>query len=161
MENKKITLITKIIVGIIAVVGLIFYIMIMQNPDNADTAIDYMLNFTYIVLGFAVLLTFWVWLKELLSHPQKLKETAIVSIIFLGIVLFAKYVLASNQPEHYYPNINIDATTSNWVDTGLYTFYILGAIAVLLMFLSPLLSKLADSGSKSSNNEDMTEEAIG
>lgn len=161
MENKKITLITKIIVGIIAVVGLIFYIMIMQNPDNADTAIDYMLNFTYIVLGFAVLLTFWVWLKELLSHPQKLKETAIVSIIFLGIVLFAKYVLASNQPEHYYPNINIDATTSNWVDTGLYTFYILGAIAVLLMFLSPLLSKLAESGSKSSNNEDMTEEAIG
>jgi uncharacterized membrane protein YozB (DUF420 family) len=161
MENKKITLITKIIVGIIAVVGLIFYIMIMQNPDNADTAIDYMLNFTYIVLGFTVLLTFWVWLKELLSHPQKLKETAIVSIIFLGIVLFAKYVLASNQPEHYYPNINIDATTSNWVDTGLYTFYILGAIAVLLMFLSPLLSKLADSGSKSSNNEDMTEEAIG
>lgn len=161
MENKKINLITKIIVGIIAVVGLIFYIMIMQNPDNADAAIDYMLNFTYIVLGFAVLLTFWVWLKELLSHPQKLKETAIVSIIFLGIVLFAKYVLASNQPEHYYPNINIDATTSNWVDTGLYTFYILGAIAVLLMFLSPLLSKLADSGSKSSNNEDMTEEAIG
>ncbi len=150
MENKTISLTNKIIVGLIALVGLVLYIMIMKDPDNADSAINAMLNFTYFVLGFAVLVSLWVWFKEMLTQPGKLKETAIVTIIFLIIVAIAKYGLASNQPAHYYPNINVDAATSNWVDTGLYTFYILGTIAVLVMFLSPVLSMVA-SGSKSSS----------
>ncbi len=149
MENKTLKLITKIIVGAIAIISFVLFIMIMKDPDNADTAIDAMLNFTYLVLAFAVIASIWVWLKDLLSHPQKLKQTAIVTLVFLGIVAFSKYVLASNQPVHYYPNINVDAKTSNWVDTGLYTFYILGTIAVLLMFLSPVLSALGSGGSAS------------
>ena len=140
--NSKITLINKIIVGIIAVIGLIFYIMIMKDSDNAGGAIDGMLKFTYFVLLIAVLASIWVWLKEMVSHPGKLKQTAIVTIIFLLIVAIAKYGLASNKAEHYYPNIDVDPVTSNWVDTGLYTFYILGTIAVLLMFLSPVLSAI-------------------
>jgi uncharacterized membrane protein len=156
MENKTLNLINKIIVGVIAVVGTILYFMIMKDPDNADGIIDTILNFTYFVLAFAVIVSVWVWFKEMLSHPEKLKQTAIVTVIFLAIVLFSKYVLASNQPAHYYPNINVDATTSNWVDTGLYTFYILGTIAVLLMFLSPVLSMIGG-GNGSSNDEEQEE----
>ncbi len=159
--NNKITLINKIIVGIIAVIGLIFYIMIMKDSDNAGGAIDGMIKFTYFVLLIAVLASIWVWLKEMISHPEKLKRTAIVTIIFLAIVAIAKYVLASNEAEHYYPNIDVDAVTSNWVDTGLYTFYILGTIAVLLMFLSPVLSLAGEkrTGSVEEYEEEYDEEA--
>ncbi len=142
--DKKISLISKIIVGVIAVIGLIFYIMIMKDTEEAGGAIDGMLKFTYFVLFVAILASIWVWLKEMISHPKKLKQTAIVTTIFLFIVAIAKFVLASNKAEHYYPNIDVDPVTSNWVDTGLYTFYILGTIAVLLMFLSPVLSTLGE-----------------
>jgi len=150
MENKTISLTNKIIVGLIALIGLVLYILIMKDPDNAGSAINAMLNFTYFVLALAVLVSLWVWFKEMLTQPGKLKETAIVTIIFLVIVAIAKYGLASNQPAHYYPNINVDASTSNWVDTGLYTFYIMGTIAILVMFLSPVLSMIA-SGSRDSS----------
>ncbi len=155
--DKKINLINKIIVGIIAVIGLIFYIMIMKDTEDAGGYIDGMLKFTYIVLAFAALASVWVWFKEMLSHPEKLKQTALVTILFLVIVAIAKYGLASNQPAHYKPNINVDATTSNWVDTGLYTFYILGTIAVLLMFLSPVLSGIG-SGSSNKVSEEYEED---
>ena len=154
--DKKISLTNKIIVGIIAVIGLIFYIMIMKDTEDAGGYIDGMLKFTYIVLAFAALASVWVWFKEMLSHPEKLKQTALVTVLFLVIVAIAKYGLASNQPAHYKPNINIDATTSNWVDTGLYTFYILGTIAILLMFLSPVLSGIGMGGNKAS--EELEEE---
>ncbi len=151
--DKKISLTNKIIVGIIAVIGLIFYIMIMKDTEDADGYIDGMLKFTYVVLAFTLLASVWVWFKEMLSHPEKLKQTALVTVLFLLIVAIAKYVLASNQPVHYNPNIDVDATTSNWVDTGLYTFYILGTIAVLLMFLSPVLSGIGMGGSNKVSEE--------
>jgi len=151
MKDQKLNLINKIIVGVIAVIGAILYFLIMKNSDN-DGVIDMMLNFTKLVLLIAVLVSVWVWFKEMLSHPAKLKQTAIVTVIFLAIVLFSKYVLASNQPAHYYPNIDVDANTSNWVDTGLYTFYILGTFAILLMFLSPVLSMIG--GGKSSSKDE-------
>ena len=157
MENKSLSLINKIIVGVIAIIGVILYFMIMKDPDNADGVIDAMLNFTYLVLAIAAIVSFWVWLKELISHPGKLKQTVITAVIFLAIVLFAKYVLASNQAEHYYPNIDVDANTSNLVDTGLYTFYILGTIAILLMFLSPILSVVGGGSGKNSVEEETEE----
>jgi len=142
--------INKILVGIIAVIGLIFYIMIMRDPDNASGSIDLMLRFTYFVLGITVLVSIWVWIKEMMSHPEKLKQTALIIILFLLVVAIAKFVLASKESVTYYPNIHVDANTSNWIDTGLFTFYILGILAVLLMFLSPVLSMFAGKGSTSS-----------
>ena len=154
--EKSLSLTNKIIVGIIAAIGLFFYIMIMKDTEDAGAYIDGMLKFTYVVLAITLLASVWVWFKEMLSHPEKLKQTGLVTILFLVIVAIAKYVFASNQPVHYKPNINVDATTSNWVDTGLYTFYILGTVAVLLMFLSPVLSGIGMGGNKAS--EEVIEE---
>ncbi len=155
MENKTLNLITKIIVGLIAIVGFILFVMIMKDTENAGGVIDAMLNFTYLVLAIAVVASVWVWFKELISHPEKLKQTALVTIAFLAVVAIAKFVFASNEPVHYYPNINVDANTSNWVDTGLFTFYILGTVAVLLMFLSPVLSMLGGNKAQAVADEEI------
>jgi len=159
MESKTLSLLQKVIVGVIAVVAAYFYISIMKNTEEAGGSIDAMLRFTYIILVIALIGTLLVWLKDILSNPKKLMQTLIFVGLFALIVLIAKFALASNQAVDYYPNIHVDATTSNWVDTGLYTFYILAVAAILLMFLSPVLSLMGGGSSKVSDSyEEETEE---
>ena len=154
--KKIISLISIIVIGIIAIVGLALFVMIMTDSKIVgDDPIDLMIKFTYLVIAITVLAAIFVWVKEMIFHPKKLKQTAISTVIFLAVVAIAKFVLASNKPEHYYPHIDVDGNTSGWVDTGLYTFYILGTIAVLLMFLSPVLSGL---GGKNNTVEEFEEE---
>ena len=142
MESKTLNLIGKIIIGIIAVIAVIFFIPIIRNPHDSDTAIDGMITFTKFVLIITIIIATFVWVKDIVTHPKKLVQTAISAGIFLLVVLIAKYALASNKAADFGKH-HIDAGTSNWIDTGLYTFYILGAVAVLLMFISPVLSMFA------------------
>ena len=153
MNDKKISLIEKIIVGVIAIIALFYYISIMKNTEDASGAIDGMLRFTYVILVLTIVATVWVWLKEIITHPAKLKQTFLFVGLFAVVVLIAKYVLASSEPVTYYPNIHVDANTSNWVDTGLYTFYILAFVAIALMFLSPVLSFVAEKKSLGQEEE--------
>jgi len=149
MESKTLSLIQKIIVVVIALIAAFYYISIMNSTNEDTGSIDGMMRFTYIILVIALIGTVLVWLKDLIMHPKKLVQTLVFAAIFLIIILFAKYGLASNSPEHYANGISINATTSNWVDTGLYTFYILAVIAILLMILSPVFTLM---GAGKSNN---------
>jgi preprotein translocase subunit SecY len=151
MDSKNLNILQKIIVIVIAAIAAFFYISIMKNTDEAGGSIDGMLRFTYIILVIALIGTVLVWLKDILLHPKKLIQTLIFVGIFVLIVLFAKYGLASNEPVQYANGMKIDGNTSNWVDTGLFTFYILAAIAILLMFLSPVLSLVSGNGSNASD----------
>jgi len=92
---------------------------------------------------------------DVISHPEKLKQTGVVTSVFLLVVVVSKFAFASSKPEQLTSKISIDGNTSSWIDTGLYTFYILGFLAILLMFLSPFLSGF---GGKSSNVEELVEE---
>jgi len=148
MNSKTLSLIQKIIVIAIAAIAAFFYISIMKNTEEAGGSIDSMLKFTYFILVLALIGTVLVWLKDIISHPKKLMQTLIFVGLFALVVLIAKFVLASKEAVDFTPTLHVDAKTSNWVDTGLYTFYILGAVAILLMFLSPVLSALG-AGNKS------------
>ncbi len=147
MDSKTLNLIQKIIVVVIALIAAIYYISIMKAGEGETGSIDGMLRFTYIILVIALIGTVLVWLKDLIMHPKKLMQTLIFVGVFVVIVLFAKYGLASDEAVQYSNGMKIDANTSNWVDTGLFTFYILAVIAILLMFLSPVFSMF--SGGKS------------
>ena len=148
MNSKTLSLIQKIIVVVIAAIAAFFYISIMKNTEEAGGSIDSMLRFTYVILVLALVGTVLVWFKDIISHPKKLMQTLVFVGLFALVVLIAKFVLASKEAVDFSPTLHVDANTSNWVDTGLYTFYILGALAILLMFLSPVLSMLGG-GSKS------------
>jgi len=140
MNSKTLSLIQKIIVIVIAVIAVFFYVKIMKNPEEAGGYIDNMLRFTYVVLALALLGTVLVWIKDIVTNPKNLMQMLVYLGLFALVVLIAKFVLASNEPVVYGSKLKIDAETSNWVDTGLYTFYILAVIAILLMLLSPVLS---------------------
>ena len=142
MESKTLKSIGLGIIGIIAVIALFFFIPIIRNPHDSDSAINGMITFTKFVLIFAIIIAAFVWVKDIVTHPKKLMQSVISAGIFLLVVLIAKYALASNKSVDF-GKLHVDAGTSNWIDTGLYTFYILGAVAVLLMFISPVLSMFA------------------
>jgi len=140
MKNNNIKYIGMGIIGILALIALFFFVSIAKDTDNAGGAIDGFITYTFFVLAIAVLATVAAWLMDVISHPEKLKQTAVSALAFLAIVAIAKFVFASNKGEQLTKKLYVDASTSSWIDTGLYTFYILGIIAVLLVFLSPVLS---------------------
>jgi len=142
MEEKKLILFLKGLVGVIALVAAFFFVKILGNPDDANGAINGMLRFTYIIFILTLIVAVVVWFKEIVTHPKILKQTLIFAGLFAVIVLVARFVFASDKEVRYGPTTFADASTSGWVDTGLYMFYILGAIALLTMFLSPLLGSL-------------------
>jgi len=143
MESKTLSLTGKIIVGVIAIIAIVFYVLILRNSDTDSSSIDNMITFTKFVLIITALFAVLVWIKDIVTHPKKLIQSLIFAVIFIIVILIAKYALASNEAVVYSNKLSIDAGTSNWIDTGLYTFYILGAIAILLMFLSPVFSMFA------------------
>ena len=151
MNNKSLNLIQKLIFIVIAAIAAYFYIMILINKEDTkalSAPLNGMLNFTYVILVLTLVGAVLVWLKDIITHPKKLMQTLIFVGLFALVVLIAKYALASNKAVTYSPSLSIDANTSNWVDTGLYTFYILAAIAILLMFLSPVFSLIGGGTSK-------------
>jgi len=151
MDNKTLSLIQKIIFIVIAAIAAYFYIMILINkedPDALSAPLNGMLRFTYVILVLTLVGAALVWLKDIITHPKKLMQTLIFVGLFALVVLVAKYALASNEPVKYSPSLSIDANTSNWVDTGLFTFYILAGIAILLMILSPVLSIMGSGNRK-------------
>ncbi len=154
MENKTFKIIRNILVVVIAVIALLFFVQILINSGDGEMndalkgAIDGLFYVTYVVLAATVLMAVFVWFAELFTHKKKLVEFGISAALFLMVILIAKYVLASNEPVTYNSNLKIDASTSNWVDTGLFTFYILAAIAILSILLSPLLTGFGSWGSE-------------
>ncbi len=152
MENKTLKLVRNGLVLVIALIALFFFIKVASNKDDLtgdafQGAMNGMLYFTYIVLAAATLMAVFIWFAEMFTHPKKLVEFLISAGLFLFVVLIAKFALASNQAVQYSDKLKISASTSNWVDTGLYTFYILAVIAILAMILSPLLTGFGAWGS--------------
>lgn len=147
MKNKNIKYIGMGIIGILALIALFFFVSIAKDVDNAGGAIDGFISYTFFVLAIAVLATVAAWLMDVIAHPSKLKQTGVAAIAFLVVVGIAKFAFASNKGEQLTSKLFVDAKTSNWIDTGLYTFYILAIIAILLVFLSPVLTSF---GGKSS-----------
>ncbi len=156
MKNNNIKYIGMGIIGILAFIALFFFISIAKDTDNAGGAIDGFITYTFFALALAVLATIAAWLMDVISHPEKLKQTGVAAAAFLVVVGIAKFMFASNEGEQLTKKIFVDAKTSNWIDTGLYTFYILGIIAILLVFLSPFLSSIG--GKSSAAVEELAED---
>jgi NADH:ubiquinone oxidoreductase subunit 6 (subunit J) len=166
MENKTFNIIRKVLVLVIAVIALLFFVQILINSGDGEVndalqgAIDGLFYVTYVVLASTVLMAVFVWFAELFTHKKKLVEFGISAGLFIMVILIAKYVLASNDPVTYNSNLKIDAATSNWVDTGLFTFYILGVIAILSIVLSPLLTGFGSWGSEKKLEEIPIEDEV-
>ncbi len=145
METKTLSILQKVIIGVVALIALVFFIQILRNPENSG-AINGMIKFTYVVLVVTGLLVLMAWLKDMISHPAKLMQTGIAAILFLAVVGVSKALSYKEGVD--YGKLHISGSTSSWVDTGLYTFYILGAIAILLLLFTELFPGLFSKSAK-------------
>jgi hypothetical protein len=136
----------KIIKIVLVVLGALAAILWYQLPGRdvpaseavGSGAMNMMFIITYILLGFAVVVSLVFTLKNLFANPKSLKKTLMVIGGFVVVVLIS-YVLASGTDvsieEMAGRGIDTSETTIRRIGTGLNMFFLLVLIAIAAMVM--------------------------
>lgn len=134
----------KIVKIVLVVLGALAAILWYQLPGRdvpqseavESGAMNFMFIITYILLGFAVVVSLVFTLKNLFANPQNLKKTLMVIGGFLVVVIIS-YALASGTDvsieEMADRGISTTESTIRRIGTGLNMFFILVLIAIIAM----------------------------
>ncbi len=129
--------ILKIIGLVISLIGVYFLAMIIMKGDDAiiesGTGIDGFLYTAYFIFALVLVAVFFFGIKALFTG--NIKNTLIILGAFVVIIAIS-YVLADNTPMALKDGEMLSESGSKWVGAGLYTFYLLGAIAIVSMIVS-------------------------
>lgn len=125
---KSLKTILTVVIAVIALLGAIFYIMILGSGDTGNSMIIF--GEALVIITAAIAIFFGLY--NLATNPQALKKT-LISLAVFAIIAILSYVAASDMPIKIGKEISITPDTSKLVGTGLYMFYFLAAIAFLLM----------------------------
>jgi len=134
----------KILAILLSLAAFVFFVLILNEGDEAikinenaaqSSTVVPMMYVAYITLAAIIALVVVYVFINLFSSGEMLKRTLTSVGIMLAIILIAYYGLAdSSQPEGL-QNPTDDAT-AKMVGGALYTFYIIGALAVLTVIWS-------------------------
>lgn len=134
--------ISKIIVAILGLLGVIFLVRIISAGDDAIKSgeeaglVDPMAYIAYVVLGVILVLVIFFVLKNLFTNTKSLKSTLIGIGAFAAVIIIS-YVAAGGDPMEYKLQDGIATDgQSHMVGTGLIAFYILLAVAAISMIFS-------------------------
>ena len=134
--------ILKYLAIVVGVVGLILLGRILWTGDDAiETSADLQASVVnpfmyvaYFIFAAIVLLVLFFVIKGLFKG--NIKNTLISLGVFAAIILIA-YFLADGVPMYDRNEVQVVGESgSKWVGTGLITFYILAAMAILIMLIS-------------------------
>jgi len=131
--------ILKIVALVLSLIGIVFFAMLVSKGDavieQTGEGVDGYIYIAYIMLALVLLFVLIFVIKGIFAG--NLKKTLISIGLFLVIGIIS-YVLASGSIEGL-PLVDdkvISESSSKWVGTGLYAFYILGIMAIGSMVLS-------------------------
>ena len=134
--------ISKIIVAILGLLGVIFLARIISAGDDAIKSgeeaglVDPMAIIAYVILGIILVLVVFFVLKNLFTNTKSLKSTLIGIGAFAAVIIIS-YVASGGDPTPYKLQDGIATEgQSHMVGTGLIAFYILLAIAAVSMTFS-------------------------
>ncbi|HLW31009.1 MAG TPA: hypothetical protein VKX40_02020 [Aequorivita sp.] len=123
--------ILKIVALLLSVAGIIFLAMIISKGDTVVTetgaGVDGYLYVAYITFAITIIFVLFFVLKGVFEG--NIKNTLISIGAFLLVVVIS-YVLADDTPMAMQEGEMLSESGSKWVDTGLYTFYILAIVAI-------------------------------
>lgn len=128
--------ILKVIVGIIGIAALVVAGMVWANNDAIDAGesqnlVDIMMLLAWIVMGIALILVVIFVLKGLFSGNAK--NTLIGAGAFLLVIAISFFAASGAEEVAMKDGEILSATNSQWVSAGINAFFILAAIAILLM----------------------------
>jgi len=126
---KQLKIILTVLIAVIALIGLVLYIMILSDKSTGNGMI--IAGEVLVIVTAAIALFFGI--KNLATNPQALKKTLIFLAVF-AIFGILSYVSANDEiPKNLGDDIKVTAAESKYVGTGIYMFYFLAAIAILSM----------------------------
>jgi hypothetical protein len=125
----------KIVALLLAVGGIISLLMVLLNGQGLDAQ----MYIAYVTLALVVLLVLIFVLKGLAAG--NLKRTLASVGIFLLIVVIA-YVMADGVETEMRDGEILSESGSQWVGTGLNTFYILAIVAIGSMIYSGIKNQM-------------------
>jgi len=131
--------ILKIVALLLSLVGIYFFVTIFVKGDEVVEAtgagVDGYLYVAYVILALVIAFVLVFVLKGIFSGNIKRTLLSVGLFLLIGVIA---YVLADSSIDGL-PMVDskpITASGSKWVGTGLYAFYILGALAIGAMILS-------------------------
>jgi len=138
MILHKILKYAAFVIGLIGIVFLARILMaddstIVASADAQQSLITPFLWLAYVVLFFILIMVGFFVIKGLFSGD--IRET-IISIGAFALVIVLAYLLTDGNEIPLKDGGTLSASGSHWISAGLVMFYILGAIAVLSMFIS-------------------------
>lgn len=126
---KQLKIILTVLIAVIALIGLILYIMILADKSTGNGMI--IAGEILVIITAALALAFGI--LSMATNPQALKKTLIFVAVF-AIFGILSYVSASDAiPDNLGDDIVVTTAQSKYVGTGIYMFYFLAGIAILSM----------------------------
>lgn len=127
--------ILKIVVALIGVVGLILAGMVWAENDaikvgESQGLVDAMMTITWIVVAIALVLVVIFVLKGLFTGNAK---NTLIAIGAFVLVLAISYITASGEETVLKDGTILSETGSKMVTAGITAFFILAAVAIILM----------------------------
>ena len=133
MNLQKIVKILVLIIGVIAVFFLARIMMIGDEAIESDAAnqgiVGSFITLALITLGIAAIITLLFTLKNLLTHPDKLKQ-ALISLGLFAVVVAIAYFTSTGVEQDLGDGKTLTVGESQWVEAGIRTFYFLVLAAV-------------------------------
>lgn len=129
-------LISRILALIISIVGIIFLITVLSAEEKEGGLIEPFIYLSYLTVGISIALVLVYTIMNLASKQGKdLKRTFVSFGAFLAII-FLSYIFAEGGAVALKDGGEVSDSASKLVSTGINAFYILGAVAIFLMFFS-------------------------
>ncbi|HZW77773.1 MAG TPA: hypothetical protein VFF21_05650 [Flavobacteriaceae bacterium] len=128
----------KIIALILGVIGCIFLGIVITKGDAAVTAtgegVDGFLYTSYVTMFIILAAVVVFFIVDLISG--KFKKNFFIGFGAFIAVIVISYILADGTPMQLREGDSLSGSGVKWVETGLYTFYILAVVAIVSMILS-------------------------
>ena len=117
-------------IALVSVIGLVFWILIAKDESN-DTMISNMIWLGKILVYAATAIALLFSIKNLASHPAKLKM-ALIALASMAVIVGISYGMSSgHKVVSNTGKLMATASTDKWVGAGLRVVYILAILAVL------------------------------
>ncbi len=131
--------ILKFIVGIVGIAALVVAGMVWANNEaivggDSQNLVDIMILLAWIVIGIAIVLVAIFVVKGLFSGNAK--NTLIGAGAFLLVVAISYFAASGAEEVAMKDGEMLSASGSQWVSAGINAFFILAAIAIVLMLVS-------------------------
>jgi len=118
----------------VGVVSIFLYYQVAKYGLDADKQITTLIKMTTWMIFIAAALALIGLIIDIFSDKRTLVYT-LISFAGFGVIVLIAYMMASDAPYQLGDTV-YSGTVSKWVDTGLWTFYLLAILAVFLMLFS-------------------------